>query len=121
MADDDRAVGGDQRHPHELADGPEERAALVLHGGELVAVAVPDGGPDRLRLGDLGAQRRRAVHAGEPLQQTALVDDGDGDVEARLERVILGGGDERLGLIEREWHGRKPAMREGPADRRGPH
>ena len=82
VADDHRAVGGDRRELDELADRAEEGAALVLDGRQLVAVAVPDGGPDGLRLRDLRAQRRSPVHAGERLQQAALVDDGDGDVEA---------------------------------------
>ena len=83
VADDDQAVGGISGTAHELANGPEEGTPLVLHQGELIAVAVPHGGSDRLGLGDLRAERRRAVHAGQRLQEPALVDDGDGDGESR--------------------------------------
>src|SRR5207248_1966678 len=71
------------------------------------AVAMPQGGADRLGLGDLGGQRRRSVHAGQGLQEATLVHDRHRDAEAELVGVLLRAVYDVLRLLEGQWHGRQ--------------
>src|SRR5215472_317321 len=106
-ADQHRAGARDQRHAHHAIDLREEGRPAVVEQVQRVAVAVPDRGPDRLRLRDLRRQRRRPVHAGKRLQVAALVDDRHRDPDPELVGVLLRAGDDGLGLFERQWHGRQ--------------
>src|SRR5580765_2257369 len=112
--DHDRQAALDRRDAGHL----EHRRAAALdaffpHRGRAPGL----GGGAALLDGDARVCRRRAVHAEEVQQVSAVVDDRDADVPVVLPRLGLGGRRDPLAVLERE-HGARFHTRTVPPCRR---
>jgi hypothetical protein len=78
---------------------------VLLHLAQCGAVAAEERDAGRFGCGDLGRERRCAVHAAEGLEVSALVDDRDRHQGADLGGTLVCAGDNCLSLLERQRHG----------------
>jgi hypothetical protein len=85
-------------------DLAEEGGPRLLHLAQCRAVTTDESHTRRFVLGNIGRQRRSAVHAAEGLQVATFIDDGDRDKSAQLPGSLMRAVNQLVGLAERNWH-----------------
>src|SRR5262249_20711152 len=106
-ADKDRAKTRDEGHPDQAVDLGEEAGPFTVHSGQRVTVAMPERSADSLGFGDLGRQNGRTAHPAHACRVAPLARDRHSDVDAELGGVVVGTGNDGLGFVERQGHGRE--------------